>query len=275
MDPDDIVARDPAEWEKILLNARPVVEHVMETLAEGRDVDDPKVKNEIAAQVLPLIEDVPSSIERETYRQRLARLLRVDERSLVTRTPPRRQRIRPPRPEEAYLPRSAETQVVLSRNATGNLEVYCLGVLLRRPDLVFQLDRYLLSSGLGRLSVQDFQQSENQAIFRLLMDSLAQDEVEPLHYVLNGLSESLMDAAEALLVISKELDPGDDRIMEELRRTIVEMRRRELNQRIEQIRFLMEEEQDKGDLRASAFGETMLQYSRLLHLLDRAVTVQK
>lgn len=84
-----------------------------------------------------------------------------------------------------------------------------------------------------------------------------------------------MDAAEALLVISKELDPGDDRIMEELRRTIIDMRRRELNQRIEQIRFLMEEEQDKGDLKASAFGETMLQYSRLLHLLDRAVTVQK
>ncbi|MFN2198702.1 MAG: DNA primase [Anaerolineales bacterium] len=275
MDPDDIVARDPTEWEKILANARPVVEHVMETLAAGRDLDDPKVKNEIAAQVLPLIEDVPSSIERETYRQRLARLLRVDERSLVARTPPRRQRVRPPRPEEAYLPRQAENTVVLSRNATGNLEVYCLGVLLRRPDLVYQLDRYLLSSGLGRLSIQDFQQSENQAIFRLLVDSLAQDEVEPLHYVLNGLSETLMDTAESLLVMSKELDPGDERMMEELRRTIVELRRRELNQRIEQIRFLMEDEQDKGDLRASAFGETMLQYSRLLHLLDRAVTVQK
>lgn len=275
MDPDDVVARDPAEWEQILANARPVVEHVMETLATGRDLDDPKVKNEIAAQVLPLIEDVPSSIERETYRQRLARLLRVDERSLVTRTQPRRQRVRPPRPEEAYLPRRMDSPVVLSRNATGNLEIYCLGVLLRRPDLVFQLDRDLLSSGLGRLSIQDFQQTENQAIFRLLVDSLSQDEVEPLHYVLNGLSESLMDTAEALLVISKELDPGDDRIMEELRRTIVELRRRELNQRIEQIRFLMEDEQDKGDLRASAFGETMLQYSRLLHLLDRAVTVQK
>ena len=81
LDPDEVVNRDPEEWQHILENARPVVIHVMETLAAGRDLDDPKIKNEIAAQVMPLIEDVPSPIERDTYRQRLARLLRVDERA--------------------------------------------------------------------------------------------------------------------------------------------------------------------------------------------------
>ncbi len=47
----------------------------METLAAGRNLEDPKVKSEIAAQVLPLIEDVPNPVERDAYRQRLARLL--------------------------------------------------------------------------------------------------------------------------------------------------------------------------------------------------------
>src|SRR5512145_1561076 len=83
MDPDDVVNRDPKEWERILADAKPIVIHVMETLAASRDLDDPKVKEEIATQVLPLIEDVPSSIERDTYRQRLARLIRVDERALL------------------------------------------------------------------------------------------------------------------------------------------------------------------------------------------------
>ena len=83
MDPDEVVNRDPKEWERILENARPIVIHVMETLAAQRDLDDPKVKSEIAAQTLPLIEDVANPVERDAYRQKLARLLHVDERSLM------------------------------------------------------------------------------------------------------------------------------------------------------------------------------------------------
>src|SRR5512133_1264907 len=69
LDPDEIVLRDPQEWARIVESARPIVVHVMETLATGRDLEDPKIKSEIAAQVLPLIEDVPNALERDTYRQ--------------------------------------------------------------------------------------------------------------------------------------------------------------------------------------------------------------
>ena len=94
MDPDEVVQRDAGEWQNIVENARPVVVHVMETLAAGRDLDDPKVKSEIADRIIPLIADVPNEIERDTYRQRLARLLRVDERTLLTSVPPARRRAR-------------------------------------------------------------------------------------------------------------------------------------------------------------------------------------
>ena len=83
MDPDEVVKRDPAEWQRILENAKPVVIHVMETLAAGRNVNDPKTKSELAGQVMPLINEVPDPIEREAYRQQLARLIKVDERLLV------------------------------------------------------------------------------------------------------------------------------------------------------------------------------------------------
>src|SRR5258708_24222889 len=78
LDPDEIVARDATEWARLIENAKPIVTHVMETLARGRDLNDPKTKNEIAGQVLPLIEDLPSPMERDTYHQQLARLLKVD-----------------------------------------------------------------------------------------------------------------------------------------------------------------------------------------------------
>jgi DNA primase len=272
MDPDDIVKQDPTEWERILAAAKPIVEHVMETLVVGRDLDNPKVKNEIAAQVLPLIEDVPSAIERETYRQRLAHLLRVDERSLVIRSGETRGgRVRPPRQTETGIPRPGQQVGLISRNATQGLATFCLGVLLRQPDMIFQVDRRLLKAELGRLSVQDFHQSDHQAIFRLLLDSLGQDEVEPLNFVLNALSQSLMDSAEALLEQTKDLDSNMDRVLEDLLRAVIDLRRRELNQRIEQLRFLMEEEQQTGDLRASVYVETMRQYVTGRHLLDRAL----
>jgi DNA primase len=60
MDPDEVVLRNPAEWESILKEARPIVQHVMDTLTSGRDLDDPKVKDEIARQIIPLIEDLAS-----------------------------------------------------------------------------------------------------------------------------------------------------------------------------------------------------------------------
>ena len=87
LDPDEIVARDKAEWARLIDNAKPIVTHVMETLAAGQNINDPKVKNQIAAQVIPLIEDLPSALERDTYRQQLARMLRVDERALLNMQP--------------------------------------------------------------------------------------------------------------------------------------------------------------------------------------------
>ena len=83
MDPDEVVLRDPEEWKQIVASARPIVVHVMETLAKSQDLNDAKVKTAIAAQITPLIEDVPSAIERDTYRQQLARLLKVDEQTLL------------------------------------------------------------------------------------------------------------------------------------------------------------------------------------------------
>ncbi len=53
LDPDEIVNEDPEQWRAIVANAKPIVVHVMQTLAQNQDLDDAKVKREIAAQVMP------------------------------------------------------------------------------------------------------------------------------------------------------------------------------------------------------------------------------
>jgi len=65
----------PGAVERIDPECPSIVIHVMNTLAIGRDLDDAKVKTEIATQVLPLIEDLPDQVLREDYRQKLERFL--------------------------------------------------------------------------------------------------------------------------------------------------------------------------------------------------------
>jgi DNA primase len=272
LDPDEVVNRDPAEWERILAEARPVVVHVMETLSAGRDLDDPRIKTEIASQVLPLIEDLANPIERDTYRQRLARLLRVDERTLMVRgvSRPSRQRRRPSqevptRPVEGLKP------VLDSAQASAALEAHCLGVLLRRPDLLYQVDRRLQEARLTRLSLDDFQRSEHKTIFRLIQDSVDQDDAEPLTYVLNRLSLPLMDVSDALLARTNKLDPVDERVLEDLLRAVLDLRRRAVHQSLDHLRYQMQEAHEQGDWQVSEFQKGVSQYTRVLHLINQAI----
>lgn len=277
MDPDDVVKRDPAEWERIVANAKSVVIHVMETLVSGSNIEDAKVKNEIAAQVLPLIREVPNPVERDTYRQRLARLLKVDERALLEEMPsrPSRLRRRPAAQEQAKTSAgktaAGKGQVIAARPYTSPLEGYCLGVLMRRPDLVFRIDRYFQEHGLSRLSTQDFDRSEYQTIFALIQDSLQQDVSEPLHFVQNGLSLPLMEMADELLARTEKLDPNEEKVLEDLMRSLLDLRKRELRKTIDHLRYLMEEAQQQGDQRASEYQRSMAQYAQVLSRLDQAL----
>ena len=271
MDPDDIVNQDPKDWERIVEGARPIVEYVMETLAAGRDLQDPKVKDEIAAQVLPLIRDVPSPIERDTYRQRLARLLRVDERALLVepgrsaRPARRRSAVR-----KAADSQDSQTAPVLALGGYS-LEAHILGVLMRRPDLLYRVDRRLQEFGLSRLGTADFQHADHQAILRLLHQSVDQDMAEPLNYVMNSLSLPMMEVADGLLARTGNLNPSDDRVLEDLLRGLINLRQTAVHQNIDYLRYLMEDAQLQGDLKATQYQQTMVQHTLVLQQLDQAL----
>jgi DNA primase len=244
----------------------------METLAAQRDLDDPKVKSEIAAQTLPLIEDVANPVERDAYRQKLARLLRVDERSLVGaagRSSGARRRKPKAAPGAATQPgQTAGTPPPI--DASYTLEAHCLGILLRRPDLLYKIDRSLQEAGLARLGADDFLRSDHQVLFQLIQDSLDQEEAEPLNFVLNHLSLPMMEAADEMLRRTEKMDPNEEHVLEDLRRALIDQRRNNIRQNIDHLRFLMEEAQEQGDLSASQFMQSIQTYSQVLYRLHRA-----
>jgi len=269
-DPDEIVLKGPQEWPKLLQAARPIVEHVMHSLAAGRDLQDAKVKREIAQQVLPLIADLGSAIERDSYTQKLARLLQIDERSLLAERPARR---RPhPRRLTRENPVVAETRPLPTlEDSSVKLEAHCLGIIIRYPELLYRVDRSLQEAGLPRLSASDFEHSDLQEMFRLSLEALEQDVLEPSSYALQNLPLPLLDRADELLVSSGKLDPNAERVFEDLLRTFLLLRRRNLHKTNEQMRFLQEEAQQEGDLKASEYQQVMVQNTQTLQRLDKAL----
>lgn len=270
LDPDEIVQRDPEQWKKLIENAQPIVVHVMGALAVGRDLDDAKVKSEIAAQVLPLIEDLPNPVERDTYRQRLARFLKVDERSISGR------QIQVPKPRRPRLQTetsSAPTRIppaVVAISPSHKSEAHILGLLIRRPDLLYRLDRGLVEAGLDRLAPEDFGYTDHQVLFRLVHQSLGQDDHEAVDFLRRNLLPSLETLVDELAAKPGELDPLDDRLLEDLFRAVVKIRRTALTENISQLGVLQKDAQQSGDLRIDSYREMVQQYSTHLRSLDQA-----
>jgi hypothetical protein len=133
------------------------------------------------------------------------------------------------------------------------------------------VDRALQENGLNRLTLDDFQSSDHQALLQLVDESLKQDRSEPQLYVQNSLSLPLMELADQLLMKTEKLDPNEEKVLEDLVRTLLVLRQRRLFQEIEHIRYLMEEYQGAENDRVQDYQDTMVQYIKARSRLDKAL----
>ena len=276
LDPDKVVLRNPDEWKEIIANAKPVVTHVMESLAEGKNLDDPKVKTAIAAQVLPLISDLPNAIERETFRQQLARMLKIDERALIGgKTQGKRVSRRQPSSRRTNIQQSARQSrvggiAVRSIHPSRKIEEYCLGILIRKPDLLYRLDRALQETGLHALSLDDFGYTENELLFETVKNSLEQDGLDAHDFVLESAPEDLAEMIERLLGETKNLSSVESKLLEEALRGVIKLRRSVLNDSLSQLRFFQQEAQEKSEIMGGDEQKKVMQHIQMLRVLDEA-----
>ena len=272
-DPADIVLRDPDEWGRLLEAAKPVVIHVMDLLASEHDLDDPKEKSAVAAQVLPLIEDIANPVERESYRQRLARMLKVDERSLISAqaAPPRsRRRVSRQKPqigERAHDVSAESTAEKLSHD----LEAHCLRLFFRKPDSIYLLNRALQKAALSRFASQDFENADYQVLARLVQKSLEQDKVDPRQYILGNSPASLQEVVEDLLSPMPSGEPTSEKLVEDLIRTVMRLRELQNTKGLNQLRFLYEELQEQGGEGIEGYQDMVLQYSQTKSRINKAL----
>lgn len=242
-DPDEIVLADPASWQNILDNAKPIINHVMDTLAKDRDLSDPKVKREIADQVIPLLEEVASPIERDAYRLRLATLLRLDERTLVLSTYQVMQERR--RRQKSEKEPALDYQVkTFGDHKNKALEEFTIRQLLIDPESLYRINRELAGFGLSELIRADFQEGEYQHLFDLVRKSLAQDEYEAIDF----LELELTEIAEIIELPARQSNTSideDKKLFKDRLRTILCMRQNNVLEHMREIYYLQSDTEEK------------------------------
>ncbi len=239
-DPDEVVLESPEAWRKIIADAPPVVLHVLHTLTKDQNLNDPKIKAMIAARMLPLIEDVGNKVERDAYRQQVARTLRVDESSLTgsAGARPKARTARARAPEET---KPAEKEAGGARSELH--ESYNLGILVRSPELLFRIDRSFGELKLDRIGPEDFSGAGPSALIDLIRQSLLED--DPEQFLAARTGESLADTVAQARESVMKYHGNDAPTFEEALEAALRLRQRTLERRLADLKFyLMDVEQN-------------------------------
>ena len=193
-DPDDLIRKDPQEWERLTEEALPLLEFMIPAVASRFDISTGHGKTQAVETLFPLIASVEDAFDQERYLRTLAQTLDVSDASLrnsIGRIRDRAAHQRAPRRESADAPEAIAGPV--SREEVS-LEEFTLSLLLQRPEL-----RELAVD----FSPQHFHRSENREIFTQWQSSTT---IEHLRESLDAPLRGHLDELGA-----KELVPADTR----------------------------------------------------------------
>jgi DNA primase len=279
-DPDDLIREDPAGWASLVDGAVPLVEHYMDAVLEGQDLDDPKVKSEVAQNLAPIIRQVSSPVERAHYAQKLARILRVDERALLDMFAAKASR---PRRRQA----TTETAVIPMERSGLDLEVYCLRGLLQSAQPLLNVNAKLVGIQLEQISVSDFKDTQNREIFRTWEEGIEGETAPSVEWLEASLPPELLPRLNDLLsmplltldntkwVLEAQVQPGQDvfdlrpeEITQDLVNAFLKLRERHLRNKNLELRFLLADAKETdARLYQQSITETIKALSRLQRIL--------
>jgi DNA primase len=276
LDPDEIVLRNPEEWKNLIATAKPIITHVLDTLIAGADINDPKTKSDIAGRILPLINDVPNPVERDAYRQQVARALQVDEQALLMLSGQNR-RSRRQRDARTATENTIKSVAGFGLNQSINvhaMEQLVIAYLVKNPDQIYRINRFMQNQKLERLNLEDFQSSEHQQMLDAIYQAVKQNEQDPDSFLQEALAEGnladLFSNTSGDQAEEKKVD--EKRELEDILYTIMRMRQNSVNTRIQDYRFLQDNQEPTLEVdEQRAFQANLMKLIRMRGILDKAL----
>lgn len=279
MDPDDIVRKSAEQWKEIVSSAKPIITHVMNTLSEGKDLSDPKMKSQIASQVVPLIRDVSDSVERDAYLQQLARLLQVDVAAFhhlaaLSRTS---YKSRKTKALDAAKSQLAIPDAGTIKEKMSASEKYCLRLLLPQPELLYRVNRLINAAGLSEFCEDDFEDAKHQLMARTIIQSLEQEMNDPVQFIEENRLPELDELFDELSSTSKDDDSmkiikmSEQKKVEEILRSLLLLRQERTLMELSQLQTILDEALQSQDENIINFQRQITDHIQARGKLDRAL----
>jgi DNA primase len=276
-DPDEFIRRDADGWRAAIGQALPLVEYAFAVQMEGLDVATPQGKAEAAQRILPVILAIHNRVKQDAYLQRLATLLRVEERALRLELEQVRQEAMRGQRREAR--RRGEEISGVVRTASGRvrlvgeggrpaIEEYCLGILLTYPTIWYEI--------CAIIKEDDFSGTEARELYRAFV-SHCQGEAPPeIRSFLAELPPILRELAlrvRAQMEASPPLEGAG--LSKAARHAAYRLKLVHLKEAITMLQYLQRDAEGAGDQETvRALQEQMVPLLLQRHAIESAVPLQ-
>ncbi|MGE5137967.1 MAG: DNA primase [Rudaea sp.] len=82
-DPDEVILEDPGSWKELVQHAVPLIDYYLRAQTRDLDLRSSDGKFEALRRLMPVVAEMKDDIQRRHYAQELARLTRMDERTIL------------------------------------------------------------------------------------------------------------------------------------------------------------------------------------------------
>ncbi len=279
-DPDEVIKADAVAWDALVAQALPVVEYYLRTVISKFDIGSPKGKVAAAREVLPLIEEIGSAVERSHYLQELAHVLRVDERVLQQEMASGKavgreaRRVGQSAQEESQ--RQRHGRLSAQPGLTFGPEKYVLLLLHRRPGLLMSMNSVLAGLGWTPLGGEDFSRAEERAVFELMVRHIAQYNGLDAERMRQGMDPPLRQALDSVLSLAEKVAFLPDEQAElDAAKCALRLRELRLRRHSEELRYLQDDARTQGDAEATRrWGQMVCQVTLELDSIQKSAAAQ-
>ncbi len=247
-DPDEIIRESREAWDTLLAQAIPLVDYYFQIVTAELDLTTAKGKSEAVQRLKPVLQDIGDPIQRQHYIQRLARLVRTDERTLAEVLGP------PARPAGSR--RRPEGEVpVPGRADRATYEDYVLYLISRSPGVVPWVRQALADAGLQPPRSEEFRDPRSRAILEHIWEPLASESAS-WPDIQAGLPQIMQDyLAELAQELGSLPSLPDEQVRTEVFQTVLRLRQQYLKSVLADLRFLCQDAEEQRD------EESLAQYT--------------
>jgi DNA primase len=190
-DPADLIKKDSDQWKKRVKEAKDAMQFYFEAACEGKDLDNPKDKKDIAKELLPLIKKLPNNIEKSHWAKKLAKKLDVPEEAIYNQL--RKTKVENDNKKKTKR-RSKKKPKKRIKTKKRILEERVISILAKKPDLINVLEE------------RDLFSKKAEELIKAIEDNNSEYKEKIDYYALkpeNGMENPEEELQECLIEIDK------------------------------------------------------------------------